>query len=231
MCFTPAVSLGTAVIEFIIASFILVYYRRSVVTFFLSVFVYILGIYQFTEFMLCVSGASVLWGKIGFITYTFLPVVALHFVLRWTGKRFWYELLYIFPLIATMVAFFTEGFIILSQCNTYFVTVATAFHNTNKAFYLWSYAVYYFGFIFLSALFLGIDCFRRGIAGNLRKLRSKLNLVLIAAFVLSLGGAILLLFIFPSMNIKFPSVYCELAILFSVAALLAAHWDSRLSRK
>ena len=86
MCFTPAISLTTALIEFIIATFILVKYKRYVVPVFFAILVYVLGIYQFTEFMLCTTNNAFLWAKLGFITYTFLPAIGLHFAFRLTKK-------------------------------------------------------------------------------------------------------------------------------------------------
>src|SRR3989344_2355883 len=140
MCFTPVISLSTAILEFFVATFIFIYFKKSRVNFFFIIFLYFLGFYQFSEFMLCTSGSAFFWAKIGFVTYTFLPAIGLYSVLRIINrdyKSYKLALVYLLPIIFSLIA------------------------------------------------------------------------------------------IIPALGIMFPSIYCEFAVLFAIAAVIAAYLDSK----
>ena len=112
MCFTPTVSLTTAIIEWVIATFILFRYKKSVFSRFMALFIFILGFYQFSEYMLCTSGNVELWAKLGFISYTFLPALGLHFILSYTKNKFNKAWLYAPVAIIILVVILKNNFII-----------------------------------------------------------------------------------------------------------------------
>jgi len=223
MCFTPAISLTTAIIEFIVASIILIFFRKSLVNKYFSIFIYFLGFYQFTEFMLCTSNNPVLWAKIGFITYVFLPAMGLHFVMRFFNKKFKYELLYIPPIVFSLIAIFAENFILRSECGSVFIIVKTLLFNSSNWISSILYWLYYFGFILIIFFLLLIM-----IKKEKNKIKRKMEIVVFLALILSLVPAVILIMVFPLLNIMFPSIYCEFALLFTIAALIVSYLDSQI---
>src|SRR3989338_7391434 len=223
MCFTTAISLSTAILEFFVATFILIYFRKSRVNLFFVIFLYFLGFYQFSEFMLCTSGNAFLWAKIGFITYTFLPTIGLYSVLRIINRDYKFyklALLYIFPVIFSLIAFFSRNFIIKGECSRFFVEVKTIFSFSSGL--LTSYLIYYFGFLLLMCIFLLASIIREK-----NKIKKKVEITIFVAIILSLFHVIILMSIIPALGIMFPSIYCEFAVLFAIAAIIAAYLDSK----
>ena len=224
MCFSPVISLSTAIVEFVVATLILIFFRKSLVNKFFIIFIYLLGFYQFSEFMLCTFNNPILWIKLGYVTYTFLPTIGLHFVIRLTNIKYKgsYSLLYILPTIFVLIAIFTKNFVIGSECSAVFVMVKLAKNQFHSALY----TIYYFGFIALVGLFL---------CSKLRKekshIRRKLYITILFAGIVSLVSALVLIVILPPLNVMFPSVYCEFAFAFTIAALIGAYLDSRVKQK
>jgi hypothetical protein len=140
MCFTPLVSITTAVIEFVIVSYL--FYRiKDKKLYPLAIFVFLLGLYQFTEFMLCKTNNTILWARIGFASYTFLPFTLYHFFINATGKKN-NQIIYIIPILFSIIALFYPDFINYTSCNTFHVTVESLIFNNNRIlmfFYMFSY--------------------------------------------------------------------------------------------
>lgn len=237
MCFSQTISLFTAIFEFVIATSILIFFRKSLINRFSVIFVYLLGFYQFTEFMLCKFNNPILWAKLGYVTYTFLPTIILYFTIKLNkqkkhsnngnksnanAKSSWPYILYVIPVIFSLIAIFTKNFVVTSECSTLFVIIKLAKNQIHSILY----TIYYFGFGALACLFL----FKK-----LRKEKSFIKkkiyiIILLAAFV-SLIAAKILIEILPSLNIMFPSIYCEFALLFSIAAIIAAELDKISNKK
>jgi hypothetical protein len=140
MCFTPLVSIITAIIEFGIASY-LFYKIKDRKLYPLAVFVLLLGLYQFTEFMLCKSDNTIFWARIGFASYTFLPILLYHFFINASGNKI-NNFLYTIPAFFTMLALFYPNFINYTSCNAFHVTVESLIYNKNlvlMSFYLLYY--------------------------------------------------------------------------------------------
>ncbi len=116
MCFTPKVSIATAIIELIFACIIFFRYKKSKIAKFAALFVLLLGFYQFTEFMLCTTGNTQLWGKLGFITYTILPALGLHLTLKHTKQKLNRLVVYLPMIVFIVVAILETDFI--SRANT-----------------------------------------------------------------------------------------------------------------
>lgn len=226
MCFTPIVSLSTAIIEFVVATSILVFYRKSLINKFFPIFIYILGFYQFTEFMLCTTSYAAFWAKMGFITYSFLPAVWLHFAIRLTKRKFNYLTLYIVPVFFSVMALLKPDFIISSVCTTFFVIVIKDLFNSSIPLLSFIYGSYYFGFILLFGYFL-LKSFNK----EKNKLKREIYFIIFAATLVTLFPAMVLFIAFPAFNVMFPSVYCEFAVLFTVAALIASYLDNKIQKK
>jgi len=223
MCFTPIVSLSTAIVEFVVATAILVFCRKSLINRFFPLLIYILGFYQFTEFMLCTSNYPFFWAKMGFITYSFLPAVGLHFIMKLTSRKCNYITLYMVPVIFSLTALINPDFIIESTCTTFFVIVTKDLFNS---LFSYIYGLYYFGFILLFCYFL-FNSFNK----EKDQLKRKLYAVIFAATLITLLPALVLFLIFPAFKVMFPSVYCEFSVLFTVAALIASYLDNKIQKK
>ncbi len=226
MCFTPAVSLTTALIEFLVAIFILFYYKKSSFSKIAVMLLFLLGAYQFSEFMVCVSGYPILWAKVGFIAYTLLPAAGLWFCLKNTGKKYNLFALFIAPILFSIFALVKPDFIMESTCGTYLVVIRHLFFDPA---YYWAsafYLTYYFGFIFYIFYVYVLD-FKKA-KDDIDK---KIDGDLMVGIAISLLPAIILLFIFPSLYLKFPSLYCQFALLFTIIILVAFHLDAKRTKK
>jgi len=223
MCFTPIVSLSTAIFEFVVATAILVFCRKSLINRFFPLLIYILGFYQFTEFMLCTSNYPFFWAKMGFVTYSFLPAVGLHFIMKLTNRKCNYITIYMVPVIFSLMAFLKPGFIIESTCTTFFVIVIKDLFNS---LFSYIYGLYYFGFILLFCYFL-LKSFNK----EKDQLKRKSYAIIFAAVLITLLPAVVIFIIFPAFKVIFPSVYCEFAVLFTVAALVASYLDNKIQKK
>jgi len=221
MCFTPAISMTIALVEFVTAIYLILMFRRSKISKPLASFIIVLGIYQFTQFMLCKSSNPELWAKLGFITYTWLPALGLHITLKYTNKKRYIEMIYLIPLIFTAIAIATKDFITRSECLKLFVIAKTMMINSNFHEVLMPvYITYYGGFIVASFVILWIYLKKEK---NIRK--KWLCGLAIAALAVSLIPALILAIIFPELSIQFPSMYCEFAVLFAILGLIAVYID------
>jgi phosphatidylglycerophosphatase A len=223
MCFTPTISLTTAIIEVVLATIILVHFKKSKFGKYFAIFVYLLGLYQFSEYMLCTSGEIMLWGKIAFITYTFLPPIALHATLKYCKKKPRKDLLYFLPIIFSVVALTSDKFILNGSCDKYIITLQTLFSQPPA---LLLYTTYY-------AIFILIAC---GVAWQAylhtkNHLQKRIYSLEIVGVLLMTVPAFIFIIIFPALEIKFPSVLCQFAIFLAIAIFIGAYLDEKLQRE
>lgn len=225
MCFTPTISITTAIIEFVVATFILFYFKRSLVTKFFAAVIYLLGFYQFTEFMLCTSNSPILWAKLGFMTYTFLPAIGLHFALKLNSYKKNLGLIYLIPILFNLIALFKEDFISGSSCSSFFIIISYSFFNSYnilQSIISKFYLLYYFGFIAMALYF-----FFKKYQKTKSKRRKFALIVLIFIIVITIALPVILVLILPSLKIMFPSIYCEFAILFTITAVYTSYVYSK----
>lgn len=226
MCFTPFISLTTAIIEFAVATFILIKYKKYFVPVFSAILIYVLGFYQFTEFMLCSSGNPFLWAKIGFITYTFLPAIGLHFILRLAKNKKYNKLIYLVPIFFAIITIITPNFIIKASCSKVFVIVQNVLASQNYANLFPFYLIYYVG----SILIIGIILLAL-IKKERNKLDKKIEELWFIAVLITILIPIILILIIPALEIKFPSIYCEFALLFTITALISSSLYAKKKKK
>jgi len=101
----------------------------------------------------------------------------------------------------------------------YFLSVRPRifFQESSNPVASWLYQGYFFGFIALALLLLLWDYNR-----ELVKSRKKLFLYAIFTIVFTAIPPLVLIIILPTYGIIFPSIYCEFAVLFAIAAYFAA---------
>ena len=217
MCFTPAISLTTAIIEWVLALSLLFAYRKSVLRPYAFFVLALLGAYQFGEFRLCTTGQAELWGTFAFLSYTFLPAVGLHAVIAFLRKRTSLMLLYAPPIVFSLVALSVKQFIAQGTCAQLFVTILT-FFSWGIPFVL--YMSYYAGFI-LATFVLLARAYRHE-----RGRRKKACGAIFAALLLMFIPTVLLMVLFPALRIQFGSVLCHFALLTAAAFYIAVYYDA-----
>lgn len=228
MCFTPLISISIVVIEFILASALLLFFPKSKFRDFFAIFIYVLGFYQFTEFMLC-SGNAFFWAIAGFVTYSFLPAIALHAILKIFKKKFNVIWIYIIPIIASILAISIPGFIVRASCERYFVSIETIMTLTPSFLPLVAftiYVAYYFGFLFLTCLIILKDYLKQK-----NKIKKEIELVEIIGILLMIIPTLVLIILFPVFGLMFPSVLCGFAIFVAISAFIGVYLKGKLKKK
>ena len=227
MCFTPTISLSVAVIEFILATTLLFSFPKTTLRNFSAALIYLLGFYQFTEFMLCTSGNPIFWAKLGFIAYTFLPAIGLHTALRFVNRKPNYFIIYSIPLIFGALAFYFPV-ILSASCQTFFVEVRNIFNQAGdslNAILFSIYEIYYFGFIFATCLLFYLD-FR----SNKNKRKKKIDIIEISGILLMTIPTIVLLVIFPYLGKRSASVLCGFALSVAITSFIVVYLESKIRK-
>lgn len=226
MCFTPKISLTTAIVEFLTSGWIYYRYPKHELTNFFVRTIILLGIYQFTEFMLCTSNNVQVWGKLGFITYTLIPPTIVFSIIKKEKIKFIHYLLFLPSLIFILTALLDKNFIIYGTCSTLFVEIANRFtsygENTLTTFI---YNEYYFFYIAITTVYL----IRR-----MREAKTKTEsltslLIIISSPLIVIPPLVLLVFI-PSIGIKFSSMYCQFAMALTLTALISLHYEEKIRK-
>ena len=220
MCFNPAVSITTAITEWILAAILPWKYNRARVRYFMSTLLIFLGIYQFTEFMLCKTGNADLWMRFGFIAYTVLPAIGLHSSVYYLKKKFNAFWIYIIPAIYIIFAIVTPQFVLEAKCYAIFVYASNSIFSYTDPIKLFSfivYVAYYFGFILLSST-MGIKAYLNEKDPH----KQKMFLILPLAIFLMAFPTFVLIVVFPTLNIRFPSVLCHFGLLLALTAFVGA---------
>jgi len=225
MCFTPWISVSTTVIEFILATTLLIYFKKGVFSKFAALFIYLLGFYQFTEFMLCTTSNFNLWARLGFITYTFLPALGLHSALRFLNRKPKLYLIYIVPVFFSLFAILSKNFIFNGSCERFFITVKTTFFNSLNGINLIAntlYWIYYSGFI-LTVLIISYLAYKK----EKNKTKKKVLVSVIISILVMTLPTFILIIIFPTFGIQFPSVLCQFALLLAIVAFIGANIENK----
>lgn len=222
MCFTPIVSLSTAIFEFVVAFIILIIFRQSKISKYFSIFIILLGCYQLTEYFLCTTLYPIFWAKIGFVIYTFLPILAFDFVVKISNIKFPAKVLYLLPLIFSSIALLNKNFIITSQCTNLFVLVESTFFNFSNILFPILYLIYYFVTIFVICYLI----FKYYFSIN-TKYHKFISILILLSIIISLFGAIIFIILYPALSIMFPSIYCWFALIFSICGIIVCYLDNK----
>jgi len=228
MCYTPTVSLVTAIIEFVLAITLLLLFKKSVLRNFFAAFIFLLGAYQFTEFMICTSGNPLLWAKIGILAFSFLPALALHASLRFVKKRPNLLYLYSIPVLAS-IGVLVYPVVIAATCGTFFVQVETIFEGARNLWInlaLLIYVGYYIGFFLIAGVLLYQDYKKQRI-----KIKREIELVELVGILLMGIPAVIFLLIFPLLGFILPSVLCQFALFVAIAAFIGVYLESKIKKR
>ncbi|MFA5842975.1 MAG: hypothetical protein WC882_04915 [Candidatus Gracilibacteria bacterium] len=231
MCFTPKVSFITAAIEFFTGAYIYFTAKRTTAVKILVIFLYALGMYQFSEFMLCSTEQKMLWAKIGFLSYHLLPALGLDFVVHITRNKpspLWLSfLIYLPTIVFGIFALLAPNFIAEASCGTFFVTIKHLFYREIGGIVLMTiYWWYYFGYIAISSILLLLALNQKH-----EKAWHNIYLYTLLAVLLSLLPAFIFIVVLPSLRVIFPSVYCHFALLFALLALIGVRKNPKFLKK
>lgn len=229
MCYTPPVSFATAFIEFALAIYMRVRYGEARMVKFGSALLLLLGSYQISEFFLCTTTYAEFWTKWGFVSYSFLPAVGLHFVLHQLRRRVsttHLAFIYVIPALALLSSLAPDVLVTQSWCNEVFIT-AHIFPATDYGMLtFWIYSTYYAGFI-IAASVLSINAF---IAA--RKTRARMQFVYFPlGITLMTVPTFLLLVVFPHFGFRFPSVLCHFGLLLAACLFAGVRRDETLNKR
>lgn len=224
MCFTPKVSLITAIIEFVTTGYILLKFHKSIFARFIALFIFVLGFYQFTEYMLCTTNNIELWGKLGFVSYTILPAMGIHFLLFFKVKPTKLLLIYIPVVFYVIYAIFDTNFVTRGSCQSYFVNVENALDYTARPWFTLIYEAYYF----VSIVFI---CTYSLISYLKERQQQLINfyLTILITTLITVIPPFLLTIVIPSQDKYFPSIYCQFALLYTIMAIIIVRIESKLS--
>jgi hypothetical protein len=175
--------------------------------------------------MLCATGDANLWVRAGFVTYSFLPAVGVHFVMTMiNSKHRWISwLLYAFPAVFSVVAIFFKDFVEEGVCNTIFVTARTWFYMPDKN--PWAsaiYGAYYYIFIITAVLIALVGHFKE--KNRMKRIYYMMGMMGISLITISPFIFIILL---PAYRVSFPSIYCEFALAFAIIGFVASFLDHK----
>jgi len=229
MCFTPIISLTTAIIEFVLAATLIIFFKKTTLRNFFVLFIILLGFYQLTEYFICTTNNITFWALLAFITYNYLPAIGLHAVSKLIKKRIHLIIIYAIPVAATIVAIFTPNFIQSATCDRFFITIEILYVvGTRSIDYFLHYSylfVYYVGFI-LWAIALSYINYRK----QKNKIKREIEIVEILGVLLMSIPVLILILIVPALNLSFPSLLCQFAILVAIAAFIGAGLENNLPK-
>jgi hypothetical protein len=143
-CFSPPVMLVTLVIEFGLAIYILLRYRKGIFGKVAAVTLICLGIFQFSEYQICSENAPLIWSRVGLVVITLLPVLGLYLVSLILHNRHFLRFGYTIALLFILIFILVPKNTITPTCGGNYVIF-----NGPQELYRF-YSAYYFGFLMLA---------------------------------------------------------------------------------
>lgn len=218
MCFTPEISLTTFVVEIVLGVWILSRGYKKPINQVGAAILFLLGIYQFAEFMICASENPLVWGKFAHLIYTFLPALGLHWTYALMERKGNLFAIYSLPIGFSALAITTANFVKSAECTRYFINV---FYEWSQSWF-YGYGIYFCLFIIIAAVLLINSLIKE----NNKRKRKIYGWGLIGFLAFTMPVYILILF-FPVLSISFPSVLCEFALLFGIAVTYVVHLNEK----
>lgn len=221
MCFTPAVSFLTFAIEILMAAWVLYLNPKERINRVSAAVLFFLGMYQFTEWGLCSAGDPFWWGKLGFIFYTTLPALAVHWVyaLRDDKRAIWP--VHFVSAGFILYALLASDFVNTAECGRFFVKVL---HNWLPMLY-WPYFTYYTLFIAYPAVML-----LNSIIHEDDKPRRRMYVWGLVGMLAFTFPTFFVLLVLPEFNLFFPSMLCQFALLFAISVAYVVSLNEKIKK-
>lgn len=215
MCFSPNVTLATFILEWVFALWAWLKFRMSLFGRLSITLLFLLGLYQLSEFAVCRGGNPLDWSRLGFAVVAFLPAIGMHLIsildLHHPGNThvervttILVPLGYILASIWALVFLLEPGAIRSAICLPRFIQ-----YGHGLRFWHW-FSVYY-ATMLVWALVALAAIYERAI-NPLRSVSGWLAVGYLSFIV----PTYLVIFIIPTMYPGFPSVLCGFAIFFAI---------------
>lgn len=147
-CFSPPVMLGTLLIEFLLAAYVLVRYKSTTVSRLVVAMLIFLGVFQLTEYMICggLGLNHIEWARLGYVSITLLPALGIHLILSMAKERMLPLLVTAYGTAAAYVGYFAlaGNSVISNVCTTNYAVFEP--HGTPGLIY----AFFYYGWLLVS---------------------------------------------------------------------------------
>lgn len=103
-----------------------------------ALLLFILGIFQLSEYLICKGVQPLLWSKIAFISIAFLPILGVHLISLITKKTIWTKIGYIIAVILSLIIIFVPDIFISTSCTGNFVIFDSlgSYKLLHSAYYL-----------------------------------------------------------------------------------------------
>ena len=204
-CFSPLVMLVTWNIEWLLAIYIVVRFGKTTVGKLATATLFLLGLFQLSEYVICTIASPAYWMLPGLIAITFLPPLGLHIlsVVGGQPKKAWlgYLLATAFSLTYILVpqtfggAVCTGNYVILD------IIPPLGF----------AYGLYYFGLLFLGIWQAVIA--QRTMSSQAERVRLRWLVIGYGSFMLPMAIVYALL---PAARAAVPSIMCGFALIFAL---------------
>jgi hypothetical protein len=201
-CFTPVVSLATFAIEIILAIFVLIKYKHNKFNLLSIAMLIFLGIFQFSEYMICKTSNTQLWANIGLTSIILLPAIGLHLISIITVKSKWTKLGYLIAGVAISLLNI-QPINNLIQCTGKYIILE--YQNPYDTLF----TIYYMGLLLLGLYKLLIFKYK----SNFLKIASRWFVVGYLSFMLP---SFLIAYLTRITNYALPSIMCGFAVIFAV---------------
>lgn len=214
-CFTPLVSLSTFVIEFCFALYVLVKYKPTLFSKLCVLVLVCLGVFQFSEFLICTTPYLDVSIKLGYIAITLLPALGIHIIYSLTNRwKFFAYISYAWAAILVLAIVFVPKVAFLATCNPNYVSYTS---NSVFSFSHWLYYVVSMG--------VGVLLLSYAIVKHIGD-RKEEKWMIVSYFVFIIPSMILF-YTNTIQHIALPSVMCGFAILTAiifVAVIIPRHY-------
>ena len=205
MCFNPAVSLTTFLIEIILATALLLQKPHKKINQLGAITLIGLGMYQFSEAMICFQFFQLFFTRFGYMMTAFLPALGIHLTFLLVRKKHHLLFIYLPALLFAGIIIFTEFLITKAQCFTLFVQF---FYGTTLLPLL--YTIYYI--LYLLAIFVLLFSAYRRARSSLKPLYFLSILALISFIV----PTFIFIILAPKLTAVLGSVLCHFALIFAI---------------
>lgn len=206
-CFSPPVMLMTFLLEFILALYVLIRYKKSPVVYITVLILCLLSVFQLAEYMLCggLGLSNVEWAKLGYMAITILPALGIHLILALAKEKAVAFLIAAYASAGSYVLYFAlaSQSVIARECAPNYALFDT------QGYGAFLYALYYYGWL-LVALLLA--------AYMARKHPKKAHVMkwMVAGYSSFIIPTTLANLINPSTMSAIPSIMCGFAIILAV---------------
>lgn len=206
-CFSPPVMIATFAIEIFLALYILFRYHLTATVKLIVLALASLALFQLAEYNVC-GGASSVWARVGYVAITALPVLGIHLMTHFTGRKLNYVGKTAYASMGFLMAYFliSPSAFTGYQCTGNYVIFQLTSTMTSV------YMLYYYGWL-LAAIAMGIKYIFKPLTTKRQKSLIKALILGYAVFIIPTA---LVITLNPTAASGIPSIMCGFAVFFAV---------------